>query len=61
MFGIAKRENKGLLAGLYEFPSIAGHFNKKELEEKLEEDGIVVKKCSHWERESTFFHILNGI
>lgn len=29
MFGIAKRENKGLLAGLYEFPSIAGHFNKK--------------------------------
>lgn len=36
MFGIAKRENKGLLAGLYEFPSIAGHFNKKELEEKLQ-------------------------
>ena len=44
MFGIAKRENKGLLAGLYEFPSIAGHFNKKELEEKLAEDGIIVKK-----------------
>ncbi|MGN1205849.1 MAG: A/G-specific adenine glycosylase [Eubacterium sp.] len=42
-YGIARRDEKGLLAGLYEFPSFVGHFNRKKLEEKLEAMGLKFK------------------
>lgn len=57
-YGIAKRENKGLLAGLYEFPSLAGHLTKKKLEEELKAQGVKVEKIqSFGEAKHIFSHI----
>ncbi len=36
---IAKRPSKGLLAGLYEFPSLSGHVSEKEVIREIEEKG----------------------
>ena len=43
-YGISKREEKGLLAGLFEFPSWEGNITKKEIEIGLQEKNISVKK-----------------
>ena len=37
--GLHKRENKGLLAGLYEFPSVPGHLSRKEAIETIKSYG----------------------
>lgn len=37
---IRKRDNQGLLSGLYEFPNVLGHLNEKEGKEQLKEWGI---------------------
>lgn len=37
---LRKRPSKGLLAGLYEFPSLSGHRTAKEVADFLEENGI---------------------
>ncbi len=39
-YGIAKRPGKGLLAGLYEFPSLDRHVTKKTLQQYLEEQNL---------------------
>lgn len=44
--GIAleKREDKGLLAGLYEFPNLPGKFSEEEIKQYLKGHGLMVKK-----------------
>ena len=37
---IRKRENRGLLAGLYEFPNVEGHMNKKDAVEAVKKMGL---------------------
>jgi A/G-specific adenine glycosylase len=39
-YAIHKRENKGLLAGLWEFPNIEGKLSKRQVEAMLKEMGI---------------------
>jgi len=39
-YGIKKREEKGLLAGLWELPSVEGNFSILKMEEYLKEQGI---------------------
>lgn len=40
-FLIQKRREKGLLSGLWEFPSLEGHYEEEELRAKLKELGLV--------------------
>lgn len=55
---IQKRPNRGLLAGLWEFPSEAEHFSAKEVEKKMAEWGMqieTVKKLG--ENKHIFSHV----
>ena len=52
---IHKRENKGLLAGMYEFPMLEGHFTRKELLKFLEETGIRALKADKLEGSTHIF------
>lgn len=41
---IQKREERGLLAGMWEFPSIAGHYTEEELSAFLAQNGVSFRK-----------------
>ena len=43
-FALDKRPEKGLLAGMYEFPNVPGELSEKEAKKQLAEWGIQVKK-----------------
>ena len=43
-FALQKRSEKGLLAGLWQFPNLEGHFTKKQVEQTLEQEVIFIKK-----------------
>lgn len=44
---IRKREEKGLLASLYEFPSIEGHILEKEIREKIKRWNLQSESCQY--------------
>ncbi len=56
-YGIAKRADKGLLAGLYEFPSEEGHGSKKALENRLKESGVSAKVTAMGAAKHIFSHV----
>lgn len=43
-YAIRKRQDKGLLAGLWEFPNLVGTLSQKEVQEALEKEGFVINK-----------------
>ncbi len=43
-FVLEKREEKGLLAGLYEFPNFLGPFSEEEIKQYLKGHGLALKK-----------------
>jgi A/G-specific adenine glycosylase len=47
--GLHKRPDKGLLAGLYEFPSVPGHLSRKEALEYIKSLGYHPLKCKRIE------------
>ncbi len=57
-YALEKRPNKGLLAGLWQFPNISGHFPTKKLLEEVEKMGLRPKDI-HKEvsRKHIFTHI----
>ena len=56
-----KRPAKGLLAGMYEFPSMKGYHTAEEVKEYLAENGLQVLGSSLLRMQSIFFPIENGI
>jgi len=50
-----KRSNKGLLAGMYEFPNIEGHLSKEEVLSALKEIGIYAVKIEALEDSKHIF------
>lgn len=54
-FYLKKRDEKGLLAGLWEFPSFEGNYGKKDLEDRLEEEGILFEKIKKLEKSKHIF------
>lgn len=58
-YAIRRRENRGLLAGLYEFPHISGHAGAKEIKEMLSEKRLPVYGLTRLSDAShTFSHII---
>lgn len=65
---IRKREEKGLLASLYEFPSIEGHVLEKEIKEKIKKWNLEAESClyltkyrhvfSHKEWDMIAYHVV---
>lgn len=54
---LRKRENKGLLAGMYEFPMLEGHLKKSEVVKYLKELGLeMIRITSIREAEHIFTH-----
>ena len=57
-FAMRRRENKGLLAGLWEFPGAAGWIAEKELPELLRREGIEITGCRECgEAKHVFTHV----
>ena len=57
-FALEKRPNKGLLAGLWQFPNVSGKLNAQETLEKVEELGAKPKEILlQVERKHIFTHI----
>ncbi|MDE7422380.1 MAG: A/G-specific adenine glycosylase [Lachnospiraceae bacterium] len=54
-FALHKREDRGLLAGLWEFPNISGKIKKESLMEIVEEENFIVKELG--ESKHIFSHI----
>ena len=55
---LQKRSNKGLLAGLWQFPNAPGKMDVASAIQKMEEDGVIVKQIiAQVEREHIFTHI----
>ena len=55
---IEKRNQQGLLSGMYQFPNLEGFWNETEIQEKLEQLGIVVKSIKFVkETKHIFTHI----
>jgi A/G-specific adenine glycosylase len=52
---IQKRPEKGLLAGMYEFPSLSGHVSEEEVIEYLKESGIEVIRIQALEKSKHIF------
>lgn len=52
---IQKRPNKGLLAGLYEFPSLDGHVSEEEVIAYLKDSGIEVLRIQPLEKSKHIF------
>ncbi len=52
---IRKRENKGLLAGMYEFPNMEGYRSKKEVKEYLGQCGFQVLRITPLEESKHIF------
>lgn len=52
---IRKRGNKGLLAGLYEFPMLEGHLSAEEVLNYLKEEGIAVLRIQELRRAKHIF------
>lgn len=57
-FLIQKREEKGLLSGLWEFPSFGGHIDERAVKERLLEMGL---NCSQLHRIEASKHIFSHI
>ena len=58
-YALRKRENKGLLAGLWEFPNIPGRFSPEEALKELEALGIQPKQLEKAvSRKHIFTHII---
>ena len=58
-YALRKRENKGLLAGLWEFPNIRGILEPQQALEKLEEVGLVPRQLEKAvRRKHIFTHII---
>lgn len=55
---IRKRENKGLLANLYEFPNVDGKLTKKEIEEVLKKWNLEASKI---EKAGAHHHIFSHV
>ncbi len=64
-YALEKRPDRGLLAGLWQFPNIPGHFDVSAAISKVEENGVTVKEIYRQvERKHIFTHIewqMNGI
>lgn len=63
-FALHKRENRGLLAGLWEFPNISGKIERESLLEMIEEENVTARGLreskhifSHIEWHMTGYHI----
>ncbi len=57
-YALEKREDKGLLAGLWQFPNIPGHLELPQVITWLEERGIAVKNVSRQvEKKHIFTHV----
>ena len=56
-----KRPAKGLLAGMYEFPSMKGYHTAEEVKEYLAENGLQVLRIQPLEDAKHIFPIENGI
>lgn len=56
-----KRGAKGLLAGLYEFPNLAGHLSEEEVLSYVREQDLVRYTSKSLRMPSIFFRISNGI
>lgn len=56
-YGIAKRPENGLLAGLYEFPSENGHEDVRSLKKRLKEQGVVARLHAMGEAKHVFSHV----
>ena len=58
-FALRKRENRGLLAGLWEFPNIPGHFSPEEALKQLETLGVQPRQLEKVvSRRHIFTHII---
>jgi len=58
-YALEKRPNKGLLAGLWQFPNTAGHLNTKEAISALEAMGLSVREIyKEVSRKHIFTHIV---
>ena len=57
-YALEKRPNKGLLAGLWQFPNISGHFSTEELLEQAEQRGLRPREI---QKEVTRKHIFTHI
>lgn len=57
-YALRKRPNKGLLAGLWEFPNVAGQLSVEMAVRKVEEDGLKIKEIYRQvEKKHIFTHI----
>ena len=57
-FALEKRPEKGLLAGLWQFPNVSGKLNVQETLEQVEKDGAIPKEILlQVERKHIFTHI----
>ena len=57
-FALRKREDKGLLAGLWEFPNVPGHLQPQQAVELLTEQGYCIKEIlRQTEKKHIFTHI----
>ena len=45
-YAICRRENKGLLAGMWEFPNVSGKLSADDIREMLEQQGIEIDVCA---------------
>lgn len=54
-FFLRKRGSKGLLSGLWEFPSLEGHFSRKKIEERLLKVGFTFEHPIKLEKEKHIF------
>lgn len=58
-YALLRRENKGLLAGLWQFPDVPGKFSAQAALEKVEHMGLIpVEIYKEVEREHIFTHII---
>jgi len=58
-YALEKRPNKGLLAGLWQFPNISGKFSMEDAIPKLESMGLTVRELSRQvSRKHIFTHII---
>ena len=64
-YAVQKREDKGLLAGLWQFPNLSGKFDVPHVISCLEQNGVSVKEIMRQvERKHIFTHVqwdMNGI
>ena len=57
-FALEKRPNKGLLAGLWQFPNVPGKLNTQEILAKVESNGVIPKEMLlQVERKHIFTHV----